>query len=450
MSKTRRTSSDNLYKRIKILNLIGIARSMSINPRHTLALRGTEDTKLSLVDIVVKTVHQTHNDASGDALQDGLDIVDFVDGAGAELVVVEGAHGPTDRTAFLTEVGVVLVAGFLEHTSVGQSGVFVGDAVSALGHDFGRGSGAAVTFVGDVDGSATKFASGDFGVTALTGHLDRGRSRGLGLDVAVVIVVNDGVVGDLSKLGIGGSLAGEEKRSEEDVVPLQGVVLADDALVDIGNEEESGQKSKSQARADRDTGDPVSRLLAETELGGTLVNDRECADSTSDQEEEGRGVDSPRDRVNSHVNSRLDEHEDGGTEDGRDEGSHDETSEDGTKTRALCKAVSAQVPTSKTSYSLTVPSPLNTLDTNSGNTDTSNRGNERVGGRNVSIVSCAPHDPNGCTCCGTSEGKKLHRSVTLECSERDDAVLDGRCSSSTDSKRTGQFEYQTQDLIVMD
>jgi hypothetical protein len=158
----------------------------------------------------------------------------------------------------------------------------------------------------------------------------------------MVIVVNDGVVGDLSELGIGGSLAGEEKRSEEDVVPLQGVVLSDDTLIDIRNEEESGQEGESHTRTDRHTSDPISWLLAETKLRGTLVNDGQCANSTGDQEEEGRGVNSPRNRVNSHVDGGLDEHEDGGTKNGGDEGSHDETSEDGTETRSLCRDMSAE------------------------------------------------------------------------------------------------------------
>jgi hypothetical protein len=67
----------------------------------------------------------------------------------------------------------------------------------------------------------------------------------------------------------------------------------------------------------------------------------------------------------------------------------------------------------------------------------------------VSVVTCTPHDPDRCTCCGTGEGEELHRSVTLECAEGDDSVLDGRCSSGTDGERTSQLEYQTQELVIM-
>lgn len=120
--------------------------------------------------------------------------------------------------------------------------------------------------------SATEFASGDLRVTTLTGHLNGGGRGGLVLDLNVVIVVNDSIVGDLSELGISGSLAREEKRAKEDVVPLESVVLLDDTLVDVGNEEQKGQDGKCHTRADRDTGDPVSGLGTETKFRRSLVN----------------------------------------------------------------------------------------------------------------------------------------------------------------------------------
>jgi len=157
------------------------------------------------------------------------------------------------------------------------------------------------------------------------------------------------------------------------VVPLQGVILANDTLVDIGDEEQESQKCKSQARTDRDTSDPVSRLLAETELGRALVDNGQCANSTGNEEEEGRGVDSPWNRVDSHVNDSLDEHEDGGSENSGDEGGHDETSENGTKTLATCSILSAEFASEETAIRRTIPSPLDTLDANSSDTNTSNR-----------------------------------------------------------------------------
>jgi hypothetical protein len=227
-----------------------------------------------------------------------------------------------------------------------------------------------------VDGSATEFTSSDFRVATLASQFNGRRSGALGLDLNVIIVVNDSIVGDLSELGISGGLAREEQRSEENVVPLEGVILLDDTLVDVGNEEQKGQEGKCHTRADRDTGDPVSGLGTETKFRRSLVNNGQCANGAGNQEEEGRGVNSPGNRVDSHVDGGLDEHEDGGTKDSRDEGSHNETREDGTETRALCKNLVSWVPIIKTTISHTVPAPLYTLDTNGSNTNTSDRRDE--------------------------------------------------------------------------
>ena len=90
------------------------------------------------------------------------------------------------------------------------------------------------------------------------------------------------------------------------------------------------------------------------------------------------------------MNGHLDEHEDDGTEASRGGGSHSETSKDSTETLAL------------------IPSPLNLAGTSNSNTDTSDRRDERVGGRDVSGVPSAPHDPNGSTGQSAGEGKHLN------------------------------------------
>ena len=96
------------------------------------------------------------------------------------------------------------------------------------------------------------------------------------------------------------------------------------------------------------------------------------------------------------MNGNLDQHEDGGTESTSNEWGHDETSENGTKTRSLA------------------PTPFNLVGTNSGNTDTSNRGNQRVCGGNVCRVDGTPHDPDGGTGRRTGESEKLDTSVVVE------------------------------------
>jgi hypothetical protein len=136
VSEGSSAGGDDLNERVKIFDLVGVAGSMSVNTSHALSFWSTENTKLSLVNVVVEAVEEAYNDTSGNALQDCLHVVNLVDGTSTHLVLVESTHSPTDRTAFLTEISVVLVTSFLEHASVGDSGILVGDAVSALGQDF--------------------------------------------------------------------------------------------------------------------------------------------------------------------------------------------------------------------------------------------------------------------------------------------------------------------------
>lgn len=86
-------------------------------------------------------------------------------------------------------------------------------------------------------------------------------------------MVDDGIVGDLGKLGISRGGALEQEGSEEDVVELQGVVLLDDLSVNIGNEEKSSQEEQTEASTEGDTGNVPARLVVEAELGRSLIDD---------------------------------------------------------------------------------------------------------------------------------------------------------------------------------
>lgn len=124
------------------------------------------------------------------------------------------------------------------------------------------------------------------------------------------------------------------------------------------------------------------------------------------------------------MDNQLNEHENGSTETSCDKRSHYQSRENGTKTLAF------------------VPAPLNALGTDSSDTDTCNGGDERIGGRDVSVVSCTPHDPGGCTGRRASKGQELNTCIVFEGRNWDDTVLDGGGSSSTDSEGTGHFENQ--------
>lgn len=167
-------------------------------------------------------------------------------------------------------------------------------------------------------------------------------------------MVNDGIVGDFGKLGISGGGSAEEEGSEENVIQLDGVVLLDDLGVDIRNEEEGRHEEQTETGTERDSDNVPGGFVGETELRGSFVDDRQSTDGTSDQEEERRGPHGPRNGIGAEVDNELDQHEDGCTKTGCNERSHCQSGKDGTKTLSA------------------VPAPLNTLGTDSRNTDTCN------------------------------------------------------------------------------
>lgn len=97
---------ENLDERVGVLDLVGVLGSMAINTLHTLALRSTVNTSLGGVDIVVDTVESTDNDHGRDALEGDDHVVLLVDLTALNLVLVEVAHCPAERTALVTELSV--------------------------------------------------------------------------------------------------------------------------------------------------------------------------------------------------------------------------------------------------------------------------------------------------------------------------------------------------------
>lgn len=63
------------------------------------------------MDVIVKTVEETDADHGGDAEEESLHVVEFVDLTLAHGVVTESAHTPAKRTLELIETGVELLAG---------------------------------------------------------------------------------------------------------------------------------------------------------------------------------------------------------------------------------------------------------------------------------------------------------------------------------------------------
>jgi hypothetical protein len=397
VSERGSAGSENLDEGVGVLDLVGVLRSVGVDALHAATLRRTVDTSLGSVDIVVSTVESTDNDHGGNALESDDHVPLLIDLTSLDLVLVEVAHGPAKRAALGPEPGVEAVLTLLHELLVAELAVLV----------LLMNNGSLLVVGGcDVIRRAVRL-------------LD------LGL-VGFVVVLDNSVVGNAGSLSTFGGGAAEEERPLEHVVPADGMISLDDLSVEVGDEDQQGDDSKTNTARDSDSSDIPRRLLVETEVGRSLVDDGQSTDGTSDQEEEGSSPDSPGNRVLAEVDGRLDEHEDYGTEAGGGSGSHSKTSEDSTKTLAL------------------IPSPLNVLCTGDGDTDTSDRGNKRVGGRDVSRVPCAPHDPDGSTSQSAGECKHLDTSIATEGRVGNNAVLDGISGTSTDSDGTDHLEDGTE------
>jgi hypothetical protein len=394
VSERGSAGSENLDEGVGVLDLVGVLLSVAVDASHAGTLGSSVNTSLGSVNVVVDTVEAANHEHGRDTLEGDEHVLLFVDLTRADLVLVEVAHGPGEKTLLRAELGVEAFLALVDEFLVGELAVFGNDGsllvvVSLLSHD---------TVVG----------------------------LAVGIVLHVIVILNNGVIADASSLRSLRRGAAEEKRTLEDVVPADGVIALDDNGVEVGNEEDEREESKTNTAGDGDGSHIPRGLLVKTEVGRSLVDDGEGGDGTGDEEEEGSGPDGPWHGVLAHVDSDLDQHEDDGTEAGRGSGSHSKTSEDSTKTLAL------------------VPSPLHLLSTSDGDTDTSNRGDKRVGRRNVSGVLCAPHDPDGGTGKGAGEGKHLNTGVVLEGIRGNDTVLDGVGSTSTYGDGTDHLEDGTE------
>lgn len=284
VSERSSASSENLDERVGVLDLVGVLGGVGVDTLHTATLRSTVDTSLGSVDIIVDTVESTNNNHSGDALESDDHVLLLVDLTRLDLVVVEVAHSPAERTLLGPELVVEAVLTLLHKLLVAELALLRDDDTLLV---VGRG---------DIIGRAVRLLE-------------------LRLDL-LLIVLDDSVVGDDSSLSTLDSRTAEEERTLEHVVPADSVIALDNLGVKVGDEEQEGKGGEANTAGDGDGGDIPRRLLVETEVGGSLVDDGKCADGTGDQEEEGSGPDSPGNGVLAEVDNGLDEHEDDGTEAG--------------------------------------------------------------------------------------------------------------------------------------
>lgn len=243
----------------------------------------------------------------------------------------------------------------------------------------------------------------------------------------LILILYDGVVGDGGELGISVNSAREEQRALDDHPPFDGGIPLDHAGVEKRNKEDGREKGDTTTSAHSDSGDVPGGLLAQTQVGGALVDDGKGTDGGGDQKEERRTPDGPGDGVSPHVHDKLDKHKDDSGKATRSDWGHAQTSEDGTETLAI------------------VPAPLNLGSASRCNSNTSNGRDERVGGRNVGRVTSAPHHPGGCSGKGTGEGKHLDTGIVAEGCVGDNAVFDGISGTGTDCDGAEELEDGTED-----
>ena len=355
MGKGCRASGEDLDERVGVLDFVGVLLCVRVHTLHALTIGGASNTGLCGVDVIVETIESTADDHGRKALGEYLDVVKLVDLAGAHRVVTEGAHSPADGTAVLQELCTQLAL------ALGRE-LFVAE-LCGLGR-----SNLLLVFLGRVRDVHVS-SLGLVGIIFTDGFWRAGGGRPL------LFLLDDGVVGNIGPVSIGRGWAFEEQRAQDEHPPLDRVVPPDNLCMHKGNEEDGRQEGDTSASAHGDGGNKRPGLLVKAEAGSALVDDEHCANGTSDEEEGGRGVDGPGHGILAHVHNELDEHEDGSGKAGRNDRSHPQTGEDGTKTLAV------------------VPVPLDLGGPDGRDTDAGDGRDERVGRRDVSRVSRAPHDP---------------------------------------------------------
>lgn len=82
------TGSQDLDERVSVFDLVRVLLGVGVDSFHPVSFGGTGDTRLSGVDIVMKTVKSTTGDHGWDPLGEDSEIVLFVDGTGTHWIGV--------------------------------------------------------------------------------------------------------------------------------------------------------------------------------------------------------------------------------------------------------------------------------------------------------------------------------------------------------------------------
>lgn len=121
--------------------------------------------------------------------------------------------------------------------------------------------------------------------------------RGGGEGGIFLLLLDDGVVGNVSSVCIAWRLTGEEFGTKDDHPSFDRVVLLDDPCVKERNEEDGRKKCEPTPDAHCDRSNVPVRLLGQAEPGRALVHHRERTHRTGNKEEEWGGKDGPWDWI---------------------------------------------------------------------------------------------------------------------------------------------------------
>lgn len=264
---------ENLDEGVAVLDLVWVLGSPSVNSCHAVALSRAGLSGLCSMDIVLGTVGEGGDELGDETVaEDDTQVAEVVPSTVLQRVSLECFHLPSkDR-------GVGLLLGchdwsFLDCLLLGVLGRV--DFVLAIERD-----------------GSTRVAAA------------------LNADNVAIVVLDNPVVGHerlAFGTGIGGRLSLPEKRTHEEVVPSDSVVLFDDLGVDVGHPEDKG-KDRDDGSGENDTESSDSLgLFVETKRWSTFIDDGHGTDCSGQEEEEGTGVDGPSDGILALEDDKLDE-----------------------------------------------------------------------------------------------------------------------------------------------
>ena len=301
MRKRGSAGSENLHERVDVFDFVGILGSIGVDTLHASTLRRTVNTRLSSVDIVVQTIHETNDDHGGKTDEKGLDVLAFIDLTSTHGVVVQSTHSPTNWSTLLPELCM-------------EPGLALGDKllVSELLDFLASGSFLLV--------NGSNLIS-----TALLQIIRVAERFGPHATRRKVVFLNNSVVGDDGLRSFRSSRAAPQKRTHESVVPSDVGIPFDDLGVDVRNEKDGCKQRDTRTSAHGDGGDIPRRFLVETKLRRPFVYNGKRANGASYQKEEWGSEDGPLDGVPAHVDNDFDEHEDGCTKTSGDGRGHTKT-----------------------------------------------------------------------------------------------------------------------------